>query len=589
MVAISGVQRFIGESRSTADLHASSVLVSELARAMLDAVPRDSDLVLPSSRPDRKGSLPNRVVVLADAGTGNVLAAAMAERAKSAWQDRLADVFGVAKSDHLLTPGFPAVQWAVVSFDPDGYPDAWAKVQALLRARKRIRDFPGYDIPQTGVCSLTGRWAVETVPPNLKRRLVIRSGEALSAVGQVKRWYGQEQDARFPSTWSIATAPFRDAIISLAETDDRLYGAAVDMYTEFGDLSAVPEILQAPLGRGSGALRGLAKLDDEVMRWLRDLEGAWCVPDTWEPAQLRRAHDLKADPDAEFCRRAHAAAAALVRESRIAREQRQEDVPPLTPYLALIAQDADRLGEKVGRFDRVPGDPIDFQRRVAAVLDDIAGRQIDDIELAHLGQVVYAGGDDLLALVPAGRALSAARSVNRLFADDPDLNGVLNRPSASTAVVFFHATWPLQSAVASVHELLKEAKTRARPGLGVAVLNRGGERARVVLPWHDLAGATPMIGHLEDLVAVTSGPLSARLAGSLERDRDALAELSQDWRERELARRARRHGIPGEHAAEVGRVLARLCQSTPGRDGFTDCAHSVVIARFVAGQTRVAA
>jgi hypothetical protein len=36
MVALSGVQRFIGESRSTADLYAGSALMSELAGAQRD-------------------------------------------------------------------------------------------------------------------------------------------------------------------------------------------------------------------------------------------------------------------------------------------------------------------------------------------------------------------------------------------------------------------------------------------------------------------------------------------------------------------------------------------------------------------------
>ena len=34
IVTLAGVQRFIGESRSTADLHAGSVIMSELAAAM---------------------------------------------------------------------------------------------------------------------------------------------------------------------------------------------------------------------------------------------------------------------------------------------------------------------------------------------------------------------------------------------------------------------------------------------------------------------------------------------------------------------------------------------------------------------------
>ena len=55
------------------------------------------------------------------------------------------------------------------------------------------------------------------------------------------------------------------------------------------------------------------------------------------------------------------------------------------------------------------------------------------------------------------------------------------------------------------------------------VLNRGGERARALLPWldHTATPARPMVEYLEDLTAAI-GPLSGRLAAGLEDDRQAL-------------------------------------------------------------------
>src|ERR1019366_2649483 len=104
------------------------------------------------------------------------------------------------------------------------------------------------------------------------------------------------------------------------------------------------------------------------------------------------------------------------------------------------------------------------------------------------------------------------------------------------------------SAITAAQRLLKDAKERSRPGLGVAVLNRGGQRARVVLPWHDSGAVTGklMIVYLETLAAAISGPLSGRLAAGLETDRVALAELSRDWLGGELTPRG---GRPGGHAA----------------------------------------
>jgi CRISPR-associated protein Cmr2 len=254
----------------------------------------------------------------------------------------------------------------------------------------------------------------------------------------------------------------------------------------------------------------------------------------------------------------------------------------------VLAQDADRMGKQLGEFPPDHPDAASWHRRVSAALGAVAQQQAREIESAHLGRVVYTGGDDLLALLPAGRALAAAQAVNRLFADDDDLNAALDRPTASTSLVVFHASWPLQSAVAAAQELLKEAKERDRPGIGIAVLTRGGERARVVLPWLDRAGSpgATMIGYLEELVAATTGPLSGRLAAGLEADREGLASLSRPWLERELSRRAARQGIAPEQAPAAGRRLAALCGATPGEKGFIDCAQSVLVARFLAGLVR---
>jgi CRISPR-associated protein Cmr2 len=586
VVAISGVQQFIAESRSTADLYAGSSMMSDLAGSMLAAVPDTSRLILPAPRSQSGGDgTPNRVVALADSREGPKLAAAMAANVQSTWNDWLALTFGGTGANPPASPGCPAVQWVVVPFEADEYEGAWAKAQAALTARKRIRDFPGYRVRQTGVCTLTGRWPVvpdAQVPPAAQ---ATRRGEALSAVGHVKRWYGRTRASAFQSTWSIASAPYRDSIIRLGSGDGGLWYEVAYLKDAVDALQRADGPSGRALRRGSGALRGLSASDNDELRWLRQVEGAWCSPDTWEPDSLRRDYDLNAPPDAQLCQNGREASAALIRAARA------EGTAPLTPYLAVLAQDADHMGRQLGIFPGGVDNPVAWHRRVSGALTDVARRQSAEIESVHLGRVVYAGGDDLLALLPAAHALAAARAVNSLFTDDEALMAALDRPSASTAVVFFHASWPLQSAIASAQALLKDAKKRDRPGLGVAVLNRGGERTRVVLPWSDRAAspARPTIDILQELTAAISGPLSGGLAAGLETDRAALAELSGTWLERELARRAARQGITAEHAPAAGRALAALALSGAGDQRFIDCAGSVLLARFLAAQTRVPA
>ena len=115
VVAIPGVQHFIAESRSTADLYAASSMMSDLAGSMLTAVPDASRLVLPAP-PSQSGGdeTPNRVVVLADSGEGPELAAAMAANSRSTWNAWLASAFSGTGPDPPASPGFPADRKSVV-------------------------------------------------------------------------------------------------------------------------------------------------------------------------------------------------------------------------------------------------------------------------------------------------------------------------------------------------------------------------------------------------------------------------------------------------------------------------------------------
>jgi CRISPR-associated protein Cmr2 len=165
---------------------------------------------------------------------------------------------------------------------------------------------------------------------------------------------------------------------------------------------------------------------------------------------------------------------------------------------------------------------------------------------------VYAGGDDMLGMVPVRTAVAAAKEVNTVFARR--VRPLLPAATASTALLFFHASYPLQSAVSGVGALLREAKQEGgRPGLGVAVVRRGGERARVVLPWSIQDAGRPAVELLAELVADLRGGLSGRLAAGLERDAAALARLPQRWQDREVRRLVSRHsGRAGAGGSGLG-------------------------------------
>ncbi|MFI9531005.1 type III-B CRISPR-associated protein Cas10/Cmr2 [Micromonospora rosaria] len=581
VATIPGVQQFIGESRSTGDVAASSRLVSELTAAMRTAVDGTAEVVLPA---DGETGLPNRVVVLTEPHAGVDLAQLMVERVHGAWKDRITALWPAGPPVPLpAVPGFPQVQWVVVPPLPGGYPAQWARAQEALAARKRTRTFPGYDDRMLQrVCGVSARWAAVGHLPGM-RRVRRRRGEWLSLPALIKR---ADPAEGFPSTWSVATGPFRRELAARAAADTTVRTAAWELQ------NAVRGLRRFGVRFGAGALPGWQPGPDasEEQRWLAQVEGACLLPQTWSVAGLIVEHALARSDQARFAKAVETAAEKLRRLLEVAA------LPPPPSYLAVLAQDADRMGERLGAPPRTGEGMRAWHGAVSGALVDAAGRQRAVLETdddgATLGRLVYAGGDDALGFAPVESAVSVAAAWNEAFraavAGGPDRPGLVPRATASTAVVFFHSSSPLQSAISEVQELLREAKEAGRPGFGVAVLRRGGERVRAVRRWSlgaDVPAGTGAPAVLNELVAAMRGGLSGRLAQSLERDAGAFTSLSAPGRRGEIRRLALRHGATEAEASTAADALLALSDGDPG-NGAAAAYRWAVVARFVAAEGR---
>jgi CRISPR-associated protein Cmr2 len=217
----------------------------------------------------------------------------------------------------------------------------------------------------------------------------------------------------------------------------------------------------------------------------------------------------------------------------------------------------------------------------------VASDQAEALVTAH-GRAVYAGGDDLLGLVPVTGALEAARRCRELFVDRTE--GLLARRSVSSAVVFFHASFPLQDALARAREALEEAKSRPGKGcLAVVVLRRGGEKATTVLPWRGRGGTDPA-GSIQALAAAFAGDLSPRLITDLHGSRHGIADLAHGRLDygAEVSRLVDRHRGRGLELA-AGTALIRAVEPPADRLRAADVAawvDALDIARFVAQEGR---
>lgn len=207
MLAFTGVQAFISESRRTGDMHAASRVVAELVRAAANEFP-PLNIVYPHPAAQYP---PNRVVAFAPAGQGEVMASRARDAVVGRWRLWHADLFGEqALADE--SPGFPSVQWVCIR--PGGsYEQRWGVAGDVLRARRRVRDFEQREWAQRRLCNLSAQWP-SVDPP---KRTAKYDEDTLSSANWLKRRWRSladgEASPRFPSTASIASAPMLRTVL----------------------------------------------------------------------------------------------------------------------------------------------------------------------------------------------------------------------------------------------------------------------------------------------------------------------------------------------------------------------------------------
>lgn len=553
VVALPGVQRFIMEARSTADVAGASGIYSRLAQEIVKSLENEAgaDVVLPAVMPgdeSKEPGMPNRVVALLPSYAGVAAAGRAVAAANEAWRSWVREVWRLSATAPVpQTPGFPVIQWVCVPASPGGYEKQWYQAQRLLAARRRVRDFmpvPDADWQRRDLCSLAPRWPAERkAPPRVPKH---DENTRLSVVGWVKRrWAALNEEAGFPSTASVASAPYRRAILERLG-DEKISRALADL----------AEAARALDTAGETPVPGLQPLIPEngPGRWLAVRGGPWVYEDHWERSSVERETGERADLAAitDAGKRAAHQLRCVMKELGV----------PLASYLAVIVQDLDSMGRFLGgdaadaRHERISVSP-DEHRRVSGELLSVAADQREALRSpALLGVPVYVGGDDLLTFSPARFALDAAQVGHDAI--PPSL------PWASTAVLYFHYHASLQEAMSEAKRMLDAAKKQVpgKHGLAVGYLRRSGASAVSIQPWmaeRDTSETSIRFFGLFAGAAVQR--LSPRLAADLHRDAGELAALAQVREElhlAELTRLVRRHSERGGGAAETARALQWL-------------------------------
>lgn len=528
VIALSGVQRYITESRTTADAANASDIMARLAAEAATQLNDDgAELVIPSKIDPT--TAPNRIVALAAKGQGSILARKTADKARSRWRAWTAELFGEARD----VPGFPEIMWSVAPVDVGSYAEQWKAAQVTLAARKRLRAFDYPERTGTRPCSVSPYWPSEkSAPKNTPKH--DRNSELSAAVWLKRRWHDTDKlpsthNKGFPSTASIASAPFRARVLASWAVSE-----VHDLVMELSDAARQvmgPDRFQVL----EGSVPSLDRAgQDTLKRWFVRGAGWWVTPDTWNTDTLSHEYGAPSEP----------VDPAAVQHGRDAAKRLAKIIGfTPNPYYAVLSADLDGLGTHLS------SSPVTAERhqRISRRLGDLSRLHHRRVQEDHAGVSVYSGGDDLLAFLPASTALEAAQACREAVDEDPT--------TLSCSVLFAHQGTPLHTVIARSRELLAEAKeVPNKNAVAVGYITGSGSRAHTVRPWcsdwvSDALGTLrtfkPRQGSSPS--AAEDDGLSPRLINDLYSERAALSDLAtrsayERIYEAEVTRLALRHG-----------------------------------------------
>jgi CRISPR-associated protein Cmr2 len=167
--------------------------------------------------------------------------------------------------------------------------------------------------------------------------------------------------------------------------------------------------------------------------------------------------------------------------------------PPI--YWALLAMDGDRMGEFLRCVQQ--STPRIETRLVSEAMNEFAQRRVPEIVAESDGRLIFAGGDDVLAMFPLTVALSAANRMRLAFrevfqtwytthaaATDFQQDKL---PTISAAIVYAHYQTPLGRVIEAAKTLLKRwAKARAdRDAVAIQRFLRGGTSETCAYKWNE--------------------------------------------------------------------------------------------------------
>lgn len=468
---IGPVQEFIMSARRSRDLWFGSWLLSELSKAAAEEIIRQNggdvewSLVFPapqdlSELQSEEFNVANRIIARTrkdPTEIGEAVRTRVLARLREISDEAFSRVEKVANFDRsaaeLQVDDLLEFFWVSCPLKDD-YPRSRRRAESLMAARKVTRDFPASKwAGPVDKSSLDGlRESViprdayrEMSDEELWKKYRVARGERLCGVGLLKRHGRRGQGDDFFSTSHIAAMPLLERL----NTEHR---GAVDKY--IGTLR--------DLGISSNALD--------------------TVPKAHSVFGYNDGHLLFSERLTEFFsgERLEQAQEAL---QNFLEECFDGDRP--FPYYAILHADGDHMGTTIAHQES-----IEKHRALSRRASSFA-QKVNPIVESFKGSLIYAGGDDVLALLPVHRAIECALTLADTFRQqmsDFAFSGaegdLLVQPTLSVGIAIVHHLEPLSDALQLAREAEVYAKSvKGKNALAVALRKRSGSEKTVGGTW----------------------------------------------------------------------------------------------------------
>jgi CRISPR-associated protein Cmr2 len=613
LFSLGPVQSFIAQARKTRDLWLGSFLLSALMQAGMEDI--KERLIFPS-KPFIEGNipdLPNKyIAIFDDADEAEKAARKSEERIIQFWGEICTnvwnDVLARPAPSNAITQKLWKEQtdpehvfeffWVVVPGDNINYPGdntnykEWlTEAQFALDGRKHLRNFQqqedagekstisglrsalhGTEVSRERVADF---WRDLVSKKRLSPRDISNDGaERLDAIDTVKRFASKHLaqllkrpkiEAGYPSTSSIATAPYIERLITEIG-NQALSSVLPDWMHEAGKLD---DIMSADIP----FLRDLAKrfpTGEKILIY----DGDCFFPETFSANRLKKEFRFDDSRKAERDGLAQSGPKAIAKLL----EATDKLTPPIArprAYYAMIQMDGDKMGKLINGVGSK-----DEHKKISEALSNFSRGDVPAIvEKTYPGRLIYAGGDDVFALAPLARDIipSASAQADTVYESKTVLDLVNQLQQRYRAVVGAEVIDAAQkvegkksrkelvtasagiaiahhyTSLSYVRRVSKEAEHQAKEHYGrnalvVTVLRRSGEQTRVGCHWHypgiaeDEAQPIPLFLSFYELFK--EDILSSKCVFTLLEEAPTLVALERDAQRSEIKRVLRRQRDP---------------------------------------------